>query len=272
MRDGWLTLLREVRIAVAEVLVQIELESLGELSAPFDRVPVVRKKLRALVRRSQEALPVASPLRLAAVERRAVLDGDERVLQRRPRTRMGMDVAGRNRFDPERLSQLAQRGVATSVASLERTLKLDKEAAAAEGSRQPCRGVRVLHGEPMPRAARQADEPFVQALQRRLLERRLEQFAFLPRDPCPRMGVGQQPAEVGVARGRLDEQRHVRPVGERYLGAGDRSDAECLRRLGELQRAIDAVVVGQRERAVAKLGGPNRELLGQRGAVEERIG
>jgi hypothetical protein len=40
----------------------------------------------------------------------------------------------------------------------------------------------------------------------------------------------------------------------------------------ELQRAVDAVVVGQRERLVAELGGARGELLGQRGAVEERIG
>jgi hypothetical protein len=40
----------------------------------------------------------------------------------------------------------------------------------------------------------------------------------------------------------------------------------------ELERAVDAVVVGERERLVAKLGRSRRELLGQRGAVEERIG
>jgi hypothetical protein len=40
----------------------------------------------------------------------------------------------------------------------------------------------------------------------------------------------------------------------------------------ELQRAVDAVVVGERERLVAELGGARCELLGQRGTVEERIG
>ena len=58
---------------------------------------------------------------------------------------------------------------------------------------------------------------------------------------------------------------------ERDLGAGDRAQAEVLRGLGELERAVDAVVVGQRERVVAELGGPGGELLGQRGAVEERV-
>jgi len=40
----------------------------------------------------------------------------------------------------------------------------------------------------------------------------------------------------------------------------------------ELQRAVDAVVIGQRERLVAELGRSCRQLLRQRGAVEERIG
>jgi hypothetical protein len=39
----------------------------------------------------------------------------------------------------------------------------------------------------------------------------------------------------------------------------------------ELQRSVDAVVVGERERLVAELGGARGELLGQRRAVEERI-
>jgi len=47
----------------------------------------------------------------------------------------------------------------------------------------------------------------------------------------------------------------VRAAGERHLGAGDRADAERLRRVRELERAVETVVVGERERAVAELGG-----------------
>ena len=56
---------------------------------------------------------------------------------------------------------------------------------------------------------------------------------------------------------------------ERDLGAGDRPQSECLRRMRELERPEDAVVVGQRERLVAELGGARGELLRLRGAVEE---
>jgi len=40
----------------------------------------------------------------------------------------------------------------------------------------------------------------------------------------------------------------------------------------ELERAVHPVVVGQRKRLVPELGRPCRELLGLRGAVQERIG
>ena len=100
LRDRRLAVLREVRIAVAEVLIQVELEALGELTGAFDRVAVMWEELRELGRRSQEALAVAPPLGLTAVERSAVLDGDEGVLQRRPARIVGMDIAGREGLDP----------------------------------------------------------------------------------------------------------------------------------------------------------------------------
>jgi len=86
------------------------------------------------------------------------------------------------------------------------------------------------------------------------------------------MGSSDQPTEVRVPLRRLDEDGHVRAVRERQLGAGDGTHAEVLGRVRELERAVDPVVVGQRKRAVAELGGPNRQLLRQRSTVEERIG
>jgi hypothetical protein len=87
-----------------------------------------------------------------------------------------------------------------------------------------------------------------------------------------RVRGGEEAAEARVALRRLDEQRHVRAADQCHLGAGDRTDAEVLRRVCELERAVDAVVVGERDRLVAELGGAEGELLRVRGAVEERIG
>src|SRR5437667_9947776 len=86
------------------------------------------------------------------------------------------------------------------------------------------------------------------------------------------MRRGEKPAEVRVALWRLDEQRHVRAAVEGQLRARDRPDAEVLRRVRELERAVDPVVVGERERRIAELGRLRRELLGLRGPVEERVG
>jgi len=80
---------------------------------------------------------------------------------------------------------------------------------------------------------------------------------------------GEQPAEVRVAARRLGEQRDVRAVEQRHLGAGDRLETELLRFLGERHRAVEAVVVGERQRRVAEVHGGERELLGKRSAVEK---
>ena len=47
----------------------------------------------------------------------------------------------------------------------------------------------------------------------------------------------------------------MRAVGERQLGAGDGTHAEVLGRVRELERAVDPVVVGERECGIAELGG-----------------
>ncbi len=61
-------------------------------------------------------------------------------------------------------------------------------------------------------------------------------------------------------------------VVERQLGARDRPHAERLQRLRHLHGAVEPVVVGQRESAVALLGRYAGELSRMRRAVEERVG
>ena len=59
-------------------------------------------------------------------------------------------------------------------------------------------------------------------------------------------------------------------VVQRHLGAGDRPDPQRRERLRHLHRAVQPVVVGQRKRRVALLGGGVRELHRVRRAVEKR--
>src|SRR2546428_425209 len=67
------------------------------------------------------------------------------------------------------------------------------------------------------------------------------------------MRLGDQPAQVRVSLRRLREQRHVRPVEQRQLRAGDRLQTERLRLLRERHRAVQAIVIGEGERRKPKL-------------------
>ena len=55
------------------------------------------------------------------------------------------------------------------------------------------------------------------------------------------------------------------------LGAVNRAQRQLPARLGELHCSADVVVVGERERLVTALGCGAGELVGQRGAVAERV-
>ena len=144
----------EVGIAVAELLGEVELEPGGELDRAGDRGRVVRKALGCFLGCSEHALAVAAPLALGAVQRRPVPDGDERVLEHGAALAVRVHVARGNRIDAERLRELAQRGVAASVATLVRALELDEEAVLAERGGEPGGGVGIPHGEAVTRTAR----------------------------------------------------------------------------------------------------------------------
>jgi len=73
----------------------------------------------------------------------------------------------------------------------------------------------------------------------------------------------------------LDQEREVRhapAVLDRQLGTRDRPHPEPLARMRELHRAPDAVVVGERDGAVAMHRRGGGELFRRGSAVEERIG
>src|SRR5437870_705095 len=86
------------------------------------------------------------------------------------------------------------------------------------------------------------------------------------------MRLGDEPAQVRIPLGCLGKQRYVRPVEQRQLRARDRLQAERLRFLRERHRAVQAIVVGEGERRIPELRGRERELLGERSAVEKREG
>src|SRR5215212_4894245 len=168
----------EVRVAVAELLREVELEPLGELDGARDGVAVVGETVADVRGVEQDALAVSSAFTLAALERGAVLDRHERVLERRSRDVMRVRVSGDDGRDAECLGEVAKPGVPTCVASLVRALELDVEAVAPEGGGEPGGRVRVVDAEAVTCAARQADEALVELLEQRLVERRRQQLGL----------------------------------------------------------------------------------------------
>ena len=160
--NGGFGTVREVRIAVAELLGEVELEPLREHRAPLRGGAVEGEALEHLLGRAKVALPVPAPLGLAALERGPAADRDEDVLQERAPRMVRVDVAGRDGLHAEVLGEVAQKAEPTCVSSLERPLELDEEALAAEGAREASGRVRVEQPETASCAAREADEAVVQ--------------------------------------------------------------------------------------------------------------
>src|SRR5581483_10862884 len=98
---GGLGSVGEVGVAVAELLGQVERQPGGELGGAPDGVAVVGEPLLGSVRRHENELVVSTPFGLAAVERGARADRDERVLQPRAPGMVGVDVAGGDGGDAE---------------------------------------------------------------------------------------------------------------------------------------------------------------------------
>ena len=248
-------------------------EPLGEPPALLDRVRVLAEALGHPLGRGEHVRGVAAPLGLRLVERLPEPDRDHRVLERDPLARVHVDVARGDRGHPQPLGELGQQAVAAPVVAPERALELDPEAVGAEDAEEPAgrgRGLRVaprLHARghrAAPRAARQAHEPGGVRLERLQRDARLAVERVLapaalgpalarPAASGPVRG-GEDAAEVRVALARLAQERDVGAVPERQLGARDRADPERLEGMRHLHGAVEAVVVGQREGAVALLG------------------
>ena len=253
-------------VAVAEVLREVEGQPPGQLARLRNRARVVLEARRHRRRGGQHVGEVAAARGLRRVQRGVVAQGDERVLQRRPRAAVRVDVAGRHRRQPEALGQLGEAAVARAVVAVEGALELHAQVVGAEDPPQPRQARLVM--DALARAAAQADEPGGVLLERR--ERDDRRRVALVAVVCVR--GRDDPAEVAPAGRVLDQQRDVAAVLQRHLRPVDRVQPEARGGLRELHRAAQAVVVGERERLVAERGRRPHQLVRERGPVEEGIG
>ena len=183
-----------------------------------------------------------------------------------------VDVAGRDRLDAEVLGEVAQERQPARVAALERALELDEEALAAERAGEARCGVRIEQAEAVPRAAGEADEPLVQL--RDGLERTeggSGSRSSRPARRVPACAVVSRRQRFAYPRRDSTSSVTCAPPSSVTSAPVIAPHAERLRRVRELERAVDAVVVGERERLVAELRRARRELLRLRRPVEERV-
>jgi len=85
-----------------------------------------------------------------------------------------------------------------------------------------------------------------------------------------RVRAGKNAGQVRPAAFILHQQRQVAAIVEVDLGPVDRAQPERAGGDGELHRARDRVVIGQREGVIPEPDRRSDHVLGQRGPVEER--
>ncbi len=209
-----------------------------------------------------------------AVERGPLSDRDQHVVQPVPLAPVVVDVARRDDGEAHGIGEVREgprpRVIAPDVVALE----LDEEPLGAEHraaalGEPPGRDRPVALEHPRQEAvsaSREHEQPTVSRFQRREVESRVAAIR------ASQMGLGDQAAQIGVPFRRLGEQRHVGSVAERQLRPRDRLEAELLGLVRERHRAVHAVVIGEGERRIPEFGCRQRQLLGERGAVEEGEG
>jgi hypothetical protein len=274
-------------VAISQVLRQVEGDALRHPAGLLHSLRVIGEAEPHLIRRRQRVRGVAAALGLALVEGLAQPHRHQRVLEGCALARVRVDVARCNRGHPQPLRQLGEQAVAAEVAAGEGALELHPQAVGAEdpeqllagGHRSGRRGAvarrRPFHRRckhAVARATGETDQALGMVLhvgERDAGGKRLPASTSLSR---ALVRAGDQPAEVAVAGAVPAQEGEVAPVVQREFRARDGHQAQRLRGLRELHRAVQAVVVGQGDRGVALLGGRDCELLRQRGAVEEGVG
>ena len=292
------------RVAIAEIPGQIERQLLGQRERLCDRVGMVGEAAGHRLRRAHHMAVIAAAQRLGGVKGGAVAQRHERILQLGPHARVRVHVAGGHAPDLQPPRQRRQRPVAGSVVAGVRALQLHIQVLRTERVEQPPRRRLVAHaGRRQPGCADhratgtagQADQALGVFDHVSQVHPRLAQLAS--GRPLAGMSVGERddPAQVAPAALVAYEQRDVAGAGSTAardvhgpgargatcalgridghvdLRAVDRPHAVAGGDLGQLHRAGDRVVVGQRQRGVAELAGALGELVWQRHAVQERV-
>ena len=229
---------------------------------------------------AERELGIGAALAVGGVERGAVPNGDQDVLEAVALAAVVVDVAGGNGRQLAAGGEAGQQAHPPGIAEDQIVLQLDRDVGRPEpldvaveegGGLVAAVGIDQA-GERALAAAGEEDEA------RAMLGQQLGSDAH--RQPAVRffighaidwalVGGGDQLAEVGVTGGRFGEQGDVGAVAQRQLGPGDRLQAGALGGASELHRPVEPIMVRHRERGVAEGGRLERHLFGEGGAVQE---
>ena len=194
-----------------------------------------------------------------------------------------MHVVGGHRVEAPLHGQARQGVVARRVERVPVVPQLERHVGAAEGVDEPSH---LLGGRPGPGLhQRGGDRPLAAAAEHqpvpaRGARQRVEGEDGLALLPAGEVRVGQHGGEARVAVGVAGEHDEVRPgrIGlagaqagrrQRHLGAEDGRQPAGARRLGEPHHAVEAVMVGQRQRVQPEPVRLGHQLLGIAAPVEE---
>ena len=285
------------RQRVAHVLREVERAAPRDAHRVGGGVGVVAGEALGLQRRrAQEELRVGTALAVALVQRQAVLDRDQHVLQAVPVALVVVHVARAHHPHARRRRQTHERAVARAVVEHQVVLQLDEDVVRAEPLDQALEfGGRVAQpaglgqaGDAARATAAKHDQPL--AVRRQLLDgqagvqpsRLFARVALLLQaerqaGEAAEVGVaalilGQQ-GEVGSQRqgGGVAVRRRIGRMGQRQLQARDGAQPRLLGRAGELHGAEHAVVVGERQRPMSLRPRRLHQLLNARRALQQRI-
>ena len=268
---------------VAQVLGQVEGAALGDAEGVGHGLGPLGEALGLLGRAPQVELAVGPALGVAAVERGAVADGAERVVEPVPLRVVVVDVSGGDDPHAQLAGQRHLRPDAGLVALDQVVVQLDPHVSRPEpvdpAAQHVPRPRSIAGGHPLgqlPTApAGEADDPGG------VLPHVMEGGAGIAPAPfpvgllgqAPAVGQADQPAQVGVSLAGLGQQREVvAGAGGDVVGVGvgigvgcdgeldadDGADAGVPARPGEHHGAVEVVAVGDRQGCRSRTGRPGR--------------
>ena len=253
---------------------------LGHLEAAPKRVLVAGEVERHLLGRLEVELVRPEAPAIRVLQRVARLDAEERVVTRRVRGLEVVDVAGRDKGQPEALGETGQPVEGRLLGLEPDVLQLDVRRVPAEDLRQPVElrervVLAMLRERPRDAAGEapgQCDQPRRVPLEQLPVDARLVVVAL-------EVAERAELHEVRIARVVGGQEREMRvPLGldaavvdDVHLAAEDRLDALRVRRLVEVDRARHRAVVGERDGGHLEARRLLRERRDPAGSVEDRV-